>query len=177
MAVFKVDKDFTIILNPEAVRLVPELAEVTSDELLYVICVIDYDDGPFRKKPLDERKLLAKRKYFRDSKEDPETDRVKRAMEAYKDLVFDIRRETIDRYLRRITILQRESLKDEVSISRLKEIDQGITFLTGRIDTIQHELDVEEQTEDIKLKGGRKLSKLEKWQRNQKAHREFKDSL
>ncbi len=177
MAVFKVDKDFQIILNPEAIKLVPELAEISQDELLYVICVIDYDDGPFRKKPLDERKLLARRKYFKSQEKDPETPRVKRAMDAYKDLVFDIRRETIDRYLRRIIILQRESLKEEVSISRLKEIDQGITFLTGRIDTIQHELDIEEQTDSIKIKGGRKLSRIEIWQRRQKAHREFKDSL
>lgn len=177
MGVFKVDRDFQVILNPEAVKLVPELVGITSDELLYVICVIDYDDGPFRKKPLEERKILARRKYFEDSEEDPETDRVKRAMDAYKGLVFDIRRETIDKYKRRILLLQKESLKDEVSISRLKEIDQGISFLTGRIDTIQHELDIEEQTEDIKIQGGRKLSKIEKWQRNQKAHREFKDSL
>jgi len=177
MGVFKVDKDFQIILNPEAVKLVPELVGISQKELLYVICVIDYDDGPFRKKPIDERRLLAKRKYFKDSKEDPETERVKRAMDAYKDLVFDIRRETIDKYQRRIMLLQKESLKEEVSISRLKEIDQGITFLSGRIDSIQHELDIEEQTEDLKIKGGRKLSYIEKWQRSQKAHREFKDSL
>lgn len=177
MGVFKVDKDFEIILNPEAVKLVPELAGLSSKELLYVICVTDYESSPFRKKPLDERKLLAKRKYFRDSKQDPETARVKRAMDIYKDLVFDIRRETIDKYKRRVLLLQKESLKDEIDLKRLKDIDQAITFLTDRIEKMQHDLDIDEQSENIKIKGGRKLSHLEIWQRKQKAHREFKDSL
>lgn len=177
MGVFKIDKDFTIILNPEAVKLVPELVALSQKELLYVICVIDYDDGPFRKKPIDERRLLTKRKYFKDTKQDPETAKVKRAMDAYKDLVFDVRRETIDKYKRRILLLQKESLKDEIDIKRLKDIDAAITFLTDRVSSIQHELDIEEQTENVKIQGGRNLSQLEKWQRKQKAHREFKESL
>ena len=40
-----------------------------------------------------------------------------------------------------------------------------------------HELDIEEQEENIKIKGNRKLSEIERWQRRQKAHREFKQSL
>jgi hypothetical protein len=177
MGVFKIDKDFKIILNPEAVKLVPELAGLSQKELLYVICVVDYDDGPFRKKPIDERRLLTKRKYFRDTKQDPETTKVRRAMDSYKELIFDIRRETIDKYKRRILLLQKESLKDEIELKRLKDIDAAITFLTDRVNKIQHELDIEEQSEEITIKGGRKLSQIEKWQRKQKKYREFKESL
>lgn len=177
MSVFKVDKDFEIILNPDAVRLVPELSALTQKEMLYVICVIDYTDGPFRMKPIDERKLLAERKYFRDFKGTIETPKVKLAMDAYKGLVFDVRLETIDKYKRRILLLQKDLLEDEVDLKRLKEIDGAITFLTDRVNTLQHELDTEEQAENLKLKGGRKLSMIEKWQRNQKKYREFKESM
>lgn len=178
MGVFKVDKDHKIILNPEAVKLVPELESLNNNELLYVICVTDYDDGPFRKKPIDERRILSSRKFFKGKKpEEIETDNIRAAIDGYKDLVFDIRRETIDKYKRRVLSLQRDSLKDETDLRALKDIDQAITFLIGRIDQLQHELDIEEQAEDIKIKGGRKLSMIEKWQRRQKAHREFKASL
>lgn len=177
MSVFKVDKDFSIILNPDAVKLVPELTGITEKELLYVICVIDYEDGPFRKKPIDERKLLAKRKFFKGTSANIETEQVKLAMDAYKDLVFDIRRETIDKYKRRILLLQKESLADEIELKRLKDIDAAITFLSDRVEKLQHALDIEDQAGNIEIKGGRKLSQIEKWQRNQKAHREFKQSL
>lgn len=178
MSVFQVDKDFKVILNPEAVRLVPELSTLTNDETLYVVCVMDYESGPFRKKPIDERRLLSIRKFFKGKKwEDIETPRIKTAMAGYKDLVFDIRRETIDKYKRRILNFQKESLADETDLRKLKELDSAITFLTTRVDTLQHELDIEEQSEDIKIQGGRRLTQLEKWQRSQKAHREFKDSL
>lgn len=178
MSAFKVDKDFRVILNPEAVKLVPELAGINEKELLYVICVVDYESSPFRKKPLDERRILASRKYFKGKDwESVETDRIKMAMDAYKDLVFDIRRETIDKYKRRVLLLQKESLEDDIQLARLKDIDSAITFLTQRIDKLQHELDIEEQSENVKIKGGRKLSFVEIWQRRQQRHREFKDSL
>ena len=163
MGVFKIDKDFKVILNPEAVKLVPELVGLTSDELLYIVCVIDYDDGPFRKKPLDERRLLASRKYFSGKKPELiETAKIKRGMDSYKELIFDIRRETIDKYKRRILLLQKESLKEEIEIKRLKDIDAAITFLTDRVNKIQHELDIEEQSDNVKIQGGRKLSQIEK---------------
>ena len=119
MGAFKIDKDFRVILNPEAVKLVPELEGLSNNELLYVICVIDYDDGPFRKKPIDERRIRASRKFFKGKKpEEIETAKVKSGMDGYKDLVFDIRRETIDKYKRRVLSLQRDSLKDETDLEK-----------------------------------------------------------
>lgn len=178
MSVFKMDKDFSVILNPEAVKLIPELTGISNDELIYVICVVDYESSPFRKKPLEERKLLSRRKVWKSKEDyDPETPTVKLAMIAYKDLVFDIRRETLDEYKKKILLLHKESLRTETDFRRLKELDQAITFLQDRVTSIQHELDIEEQSYNIDLKGGRKLSQLEKWQRHQKEHREYKQSL
>jgi len=172
MSVFKVDKNFEVILNREAVKLVPELANVTQQQLRYIILVVDYVDGPFRKKPPDERKLLARRQVYGDSKKITEPDSLRIKMEAYKSLVFDIRRETIDVFTQKVTALQKEVIQPEITFTRMKEIDQSISFMQDRITSINHELDIEEG-EEIELKGQKKLSYVEIWQKNQKAYREY----
>lgn len=176
MAVFKVDKNFEIILNIDAVKLVPELSGLDQDELKYVILVVDYVDGPYRKKPLEERRLMAKKNVYKKTDVKSETPKVIIGMEAYKNLVFDIRRETVDIFHGRIRDLQKETIQSTTTFARLKEIDQTITFMTDRITKINHELDIEEE-EEIELKGKKKLSYLEQWQRNQKNFREYKQSL
>ena len=176
MAVFRVDKDFKITLNIDAVKLVPELRGLSDDELWYTILVVDYVDGPFRKKPLEERRLLAKKKVYGTTDIKPETPNVLIGMEGYKSLVFDIRRETVDIYKRKILAMQKETIEESTTIGRMKEIDSGMTFLMDRLRTIEHELDIEED-ETIELKGKKKLSYLELWQRNQRNFNEYKSSL
>lgn len=175
MSVFKIDKNFEIILNKDAIKLVPELTGITQDELRYVILVVDYVDGPYRKKPLDERKILARRQISKDSDRNPETDNVRIAMEAYKSLVFDIRRETVDVFTKKVKDLQKEVISPEITFTRMKEIDQSISFMQDRIASINHELDIEEGDE-IELKGQKKLSYIEIWQKNQKNYKEYKSN-
>jgi len=175
MSVFKVDHNYEVILNMDAVKLVPELSSLDQNELIYVILVADNVDGPYRKKPLEERVLMAYKRVFGSEKVDMTSDRIRIAIEAYKSLIFDIRRETIDIYNSKIRVLQKESLAPDVTFSRMKEIDSTITFMMERIRTINHEIDIEEG-EEIELKGKKKLSYLEIWQRNQKTYREYKAS-
>lgn len=175
MSVFKVDHNYEVILNMDAVKLVPELSSLDQNELIYVILVADNVDGPYRKKPLEERVLMAYKRVFGSEKVDMTSDKIRIAIEAYKSLIFDIRRETIDIYNSKIRVLQKESLAPDVTFSRMKEIDSTITFMMERIRTINHEIDIEEG-EEIELKGKKKLSYLEIWQRNQKTYREYKAS-
>lgn len=174
MSVFKVDKDFAVVVNRDAVKLVPELKSLTDVELRYVILVADYVDGPLRKKPLEERRLMARKIVYKDTNKDPETAKMKLALEAYKGLVFDIRRETIDIYKQKVRALQKESLAPDASFARMKELDSTINFLQARISSMEHELDIEE-SEEINLKGKKKLSFVEIWQRRQKEHHKFKN--
>lgn len=176
MSVFKVDKDFNVIVNIDAVKLVPELSNLSQEELRYVIMVVDYVDGPFRKKPLEERKLLAKKKIFGDIKHNPEIPKVQIAMDAYKSLVFDIRRETIDIYTGKIKELQKESITKDITFQKMKEIDTSIGFMTERISKINKELDIDE-SEEIEVKGKKRLSYIEIWQRNQREYGEYKTTL
>ena len=57
----------------------------------------------------------------------------------------------------------------------MKEIDSTINFMMERIARINHDINIEEG-EEIELRGKKKLSYLEIWQRNQKAYREFKEA-
>jgi len=175
MSVFKMDANWEVVINPQAVKLVPELAGLDKKQLRYVILVTDYIDSPLRKKPIDERRAMATKMVYLDSKKQVETDTVKLAIKVYKSLVFDIRRETIDIYNQKIRMLQKESLGTEVTFSRMKEIDGTITFMQDRVENMQHQLDIEE-SEEISVKGGKVLSYLEKWQRKQKAYKEFQES-
>jgi hypothetical protein len=175
MAVFKVDQNFEFVLNADAVKLVPELSNLDQKELMYVILVADIVDGPYRKKPYEERLLMAYKRVYGSDKVNVTSDKFKIAIEAYKSLVFDIRRETIDIYNSKIRELQKETLQHDTTFSRMKEIDSTISFMMERITRINHEIDIEEG-EEIELRGKKKLSYLEIWQRNQKAFREFKAS-
>jgi hypothetical protein len=174
MAVFKMDKSFDVVLNKDAVKLVPELTGLSKDQLKYVILVADYVDSPLRKRPLEERKAMAARMVYGDGK-NIETDKIKLAIESYRSLVFDIRRETIDIFKQKIKVLQKEVIMPDISFSRMKEIDQTITFMQDRVASIEHQLDIEEG-EEIEIKGGKVLSYLEKWQRSQREYNKFKKS-
>ena len=176
MAVFKMNRNFEIILNPDAVKLVPELTGISNDQLRYVILVTDYVDGPYRKKPKDERRNMAKKLIWGDSRKMVETERIRNAMSGYKSLIFDIRRETIEIYHEKIKVLQKESLMPDLPFARLKEIDMQITFLQDRVVIISHDLDIEE-SESIELKGKKSLSYLEVWQRNQREWRKYQESI
>jgi len=174
-SVFIVNKDFTVIVNPDAAKLVPELLSLSEDQLKYVILVIDYVDGPFRRLPLSERKIMAARKVFnKDSVK--ESEKVLNAMEGYKGLVFDIRRETVDALKEKVLRLHQELMKDSTTPTQLQNIDKSITFLEKRIDAMEMDLDIEEK-EKIELKAGRQLSYLEMWQRNQMKHQEYKTTI
>ncbi len=175
MAVFKMDRNFEIILNPEAIKLVPELIGLNQDQLRYIVLVTDYVDGPYRKKPKDERRNMAKKVIYGDIKKMVETEKIRNAMKGYRSLVFDIRRETIEIYTDKVRKLQTESLMPDLSFSRMKDIDNQITFLQDRIVSINYDLDVEEG-ENIEIKGKKVLSYLEQWQRNRREWRKYHES-
>jgi hypothetical protein len=176
MAVFKVNSNFDVIINADAIKLVPELSSLSKDELMYVVLIADYVDGPYRKKPFEERVLMARKRVYGKNDVKLNDKKINMAVEAYKSLVFDIRRETIDIYNSKIRTLQKESLQQNTTFARMKEIDSTISFMMDRISTINHELDIEDG-EEIELKGKKKMSYLEIWQRNQKLYHEYKNNL
>jgi len=175
MPVFQLDRHYKIIVNPEAAKLVPELKTLTEEQLWYTILVADYKDGPFRLLPIEERRLMAARKIYGKDKILKE-DRIKHAMEAYKSLVFDIRRETLDALKTKALKLHQELLKDSITPRQIQDIEKSLSFIENRIISIEKDLDMEEQ-ESIEIRGNKKLSMIEKWQRNQKKYHEYQREI
>ena len=77
MGGFKVDRNWKVIIDIEAAKLVPELRSLSEEELLYVILVADYVDGPFRKQPPEERRIMAVRRVYGKDKVLKETEKIK----------------------------------------------------------------------------------------------------
>jgi len=176
MSVFKVNNNYTVVINIEAAKLVPELSSLSEDELLYIILAIDNVDGPFRKLPPEERALLAKRRVYKDVIVDLDTPRMRLAADGYKGLIFDIRRETVDVYKTKVLRYQKDLLIMDQSFAKVREQEQAISFLMQRITDIEYGLDVEEK-EEFELKGKKALSQVEIWQRNQRKFKEYKESI
>ena len=176
MSVFKVNNNYTAVVNIEAAKLVPELSALSEEELLYIILAVDNVDGPYRKLPPDERKLLAYRKVFKERVVDLNTPRFEQAAEGYRGLIFDIRRETADVFKTKILRYQKELLAMDQDFRKVKELEGSISFLVQRVTEIEYALDVEEK-EEFELKGKKVLSQVEIWQRNQRKHKEYKESI
>ena len=125
-------------------------------------------------KPEEERKNLAKKRVYGTMDKVPEKSVIiKSAIEEYKSLIFDVRRETIDNYKEKIVRLQKESLMKDLDTPKLKEIDTGIQFLQKRIIELESEIFIDEKF-DFTVKGGKKISFVEKWQMNMKRYRAHK---
>lgn len=175
MSVFKIDKNYKVILNPEAAKLIPELAALSDDMLMFVILVADYCDGPYRRKPVEERRALALKRVFAGKNVNVDTKQVIAALDSYKGLVFDVRRETRDVYMTKLSFYQKELLKSDVDIKRMKDLDSSIQFLEERISKIDISLEADD-IKEIELKGQKKLSYIEIWQIRQKEYQKFKEA-
>ena len=172
--VFQITKEYDVVANPEAIKLIPELASLSRDELRYVIYVADYMDSPFRRKPLNERKNLAINRIWKGKMKIShlENPKITLALREYEGLVFDIRRRTIDVYKSKVEKLHHESLREDNTLSKMKDIHGQIEFLQEKIMSFEKDLDHEED-EEIKLKGDKDLSTIEIWQRRQQQMRKF----
>jgi hypothetical protein len=167
--IFRVDSNLQVILSKDAAMLCPELTKISEDELKYIILAYDYLESPFRKKPPEERKRIAKRKVFGNSKKNIEaSSEMKKAIEAYRSLIYDPRKEATDNYRQKIHTLNME-IAHINDYKEIKEKANIIEFLQKKIDDYENEIVSEEVNMEIKLKGNKELSYLEIWQRRKQA--------
>lgn len=171
MPVFKIHKKNNVILYPDAYKICPELKNLSEKELLYVCLCIDYD-APSHQFPEEERMRRAKRQVYGEIEESPEkTPKIKRAIEFYRSLQYDSRRETIIKYQSKIEQLGQQIL-NATTAKEISDIDVAIDKLMERCKKIQNEIDSDEATSNVQIKGGGKLSFIEKWQKNRSAYLE-----
>lgn len=168
--IFRVDSNFQLILSKDAARLCPELVDISEDELKYIILAYDYLESPFRKKPIEERKRIARRRIWKNSRKTPEkTAKIKKAINAYKSLIYDSKREAVDSYKQKIHNLNMEISKSD-DFKEIQEKAKIVSFLESKVAEYETDIQAGEVNFELKLKGDKKLSYVEIWQRNKQAY-------
>ena len=163
--IFRVDSNFQLILSLDAARLCPELVDVSEDELKYIILAYDYLESPFRKKPEDERKRIAKRRVWKNSKKVPENNaKIKKAINAYQSLIYDSKRISIENYKQKVATFNKEiSISEDIKI--IKEKVTLVEFFEKKIHEYEDDVKADELNLELNLKGNKQLSQVEVWQR------------
>lgn len=163
--VFKIDKDGIPRLSEDALKLTIHLGKLKSDELLYVILTYDYIDSPYRQKPLSLRKRQAILRIWGNKLNiDPEsTKQMKEAIKEYRSLIFDQKRELLERYEEKIQVLQLDFIKADTS-SAIKNVSDSIKIVIAQKESLDYDIRTNEQL--VILKGERKLTWLEEMKKN-----------
>lgn len=161
--IFKLDFRKRAILNKECTGLCPELRKITEKDLLAIILTYDYY-SPYHQFPLEERLRKAKRHVYGDDNVNFEKKKIiSKAIELYKSLQYDYKRELIETYRSKIFVLQK-SLEDTTDNKELGLMLDSISKLGTSIEKMQKE--IEKEDDYLEIKGGTKLSLLEKLQQN-----------
>lgn len=166
MLLFSLDTSQNAVINIDAAKICPELKKITKEELLYIIVVYDYH-SPHSQFDLEERRGIALNKYLK-GKKNPETKiAVQKAIEAYKSLQFDQKRETLSIYREKINSLTTDLIDAEDS-ARISDIIKSSESIRKQIDSIEKKIDDDEKMAEIK--GGSTLSFIEQVQNNRKEY-------
>lgn len=161
--IFKLDFHKRIVLNRECVKLCPGLYKLPQEDLIVIILAYDYH-SPYHQFPLEERLRKAIRHvYGESSKNFFERKGIIKNVELYRSLQYDYRRELVDTYRSKVYLLQK-NLEDTTDNKDIGLILDSITKLHSSIERMQRE--IEKSDDYLDIKGGTKLSLLEKLQQN-----------
>ena len=165
--VYSITTDGMAVLNEEAVKLEPILGQLNPKQLLYIIWVYDYIASPIRKKPLEDRKRLAKAKFFPTlTTTFEERGGMQQAIDSFKVFIYDDKYEICQTYKNKVNQLQ-DNLGRTDNSTEIINITKTIDILRKKVEEIENEID--EQDQIIHIKGDRPLSLVERWQRKRKA--------
>ena len=174
--IFRIDQENNTVMDEEALYLAPELSEISANELKYIILVEDYVKSILKRKPKDERKRVAGQMVFNNIDYKP-TKKVRKAMELYHSLVYETKRETVDILVTRINRINTELAKPDLAINTFNSLMKSFDMAQKKIDELNIEIDKDDQEEALKLKGGKKLSMIERWQRSQKNYERSREQI
>lgn len=169
---FFADIKNNIVLHPDCVKLAPELALLSKDEILFIILAYDYN-SIYRQFPERQRVSKAIWHVFSDNvpdllDENRRPKRIKLAIETYKSLQYNRNIELVEMYNKKIDELLQLLEKDN-SATGIKNNMESIDKFRKAIRAIESEV-YEEKLIDGELKGSTRLSFLEKMQQSQKMY-------
>lgn len=166
-AIIKISKDGKSIVNKDALILEPNLKNVTEGDLIYIALAYDYENSLFRKLPTDQMKEKAiEYAYGKNYKKNPEDFiKIKAAIESFKALNYNELDEELrvykDNHKKLLNELRNGS---DLSQQRLTAIANSMKYYRSEIERIEKQKNIDEEL--LEIKGGKKLSWIEIWQRN-----------
>lgn len=167
---FFFDEKNDLIIREEALKLCTVLSKIKKKNVLYIILVYDPIDSPYRKKPFEERKKMAIRRLFDDDGHDPEEDDlVALAVDEYKSITYSYWHELRDLLMSKLTLLNAQ-LYGATNSTEVKNIMASTTLIETKLHQIEDRIEKEE--EELKLKGGKKISLVEKFMANRDMYRQ-----
>jgi hypothetical protein len=162
---FYIDKTSKAILNPDAVRLMPELRVLDEEESLTIILAYDYY-SPYNQFSEEDRQAKALRHVFKGSAPDKfwNKEKIKAAVESYKALQYNPKIDMIRLYYAKVADLNNVLMgtkEEDVITSSVKSIKE----LRKYIKELEEEV-LGDRIEEGVIIGDQKLSWLERMQQN-----------
>jgi hypothetical protein len=170
---FRVNKGKTAVLDEEAVKLCPDLQNLNSKETMLLILYVDYF-SPYAQLPDAERLRRAKRHVY--GKDDVHTETLKKfkdAVEAYKGMQYDSRRETFRVYKEKIAKIAQDLL-DEENNRKIPEHIAASKELENQCKELQAEIDRMNLDDEQMIEGGDTITYIERWQDNEREYKKSK---
>lgn len=168
---WKIDKRNHLLLEKDVAKLTTHLKKLDEDHLRFVVMAYDYE-SPFKRFPEQDRIRKAKRVVWKKDEKDgfyPEHS-IQPAIEEYCGFQYDARRELIEAYKKKVSLLQNELLVSDKP-GMIAKIDTDISILIKRMEELQEQID---KTEGDDSTAKDRRSMMEKWQINkveQEKHR------
>lgn len=155
----KIDKKNKLVFDSELLKLVPVFKKLKQDELLFIAMAYDYD-SPYKQFNEEER-IKKAWKFTYGQLEIKDLSHLKEAVEEYKACQYDSKRDTIERYQKKIALFLQE-METETVPNKVSQIDAAIKALQFRIEEMQTAVKKEENA--LIVKGGKTISFIEQVQ-------------
>ncbi len=167
---FNISKKGSSVLNKDAIKLCPELQYLSEEEVLFLILYVDYS-SPYKQLPEGDRLRRSIHHAYGNVEASPlDREIIKIAIDCYKSLQYDPKRELIRTYKKKLNTLDR-ALEQAEQAAVMKTIIQAQRDIVKSIDALEEEISKNEQ-EEVHIEGGLKNSYLEKMMRNREMYKD-----
>lgn len=158
---WKIDKKNHLLLEKDAAKLTKYLKKADEDSLRFIILAYDYE-SPFKRYPEKDRIRKAKRVVWNKDERDgffPE-DQLEKEIIEYRELQYDSRRELVELYKTKITLLQADILNSQKP-GEIVKIDGDIQVLLERMKNMEAAI---YKDDELSIDPTDRRSLIEKWQ-------------
>ena len=156
---FSVNKKGTVLFHPDIMSLCPEFAFLSEKDKLCLVLIVDYN-SPFNQLPESDRRHKARLQVYSDNDISQFDKKVfKNAIELYKSLQYNSKRELIGVYEDKITSLSKD-LVIATSPTAIKNILDSQKSMRKAMEELTSEVSDQEEHK-IELRGKGTLSLLE----------------